>query len=462
MATFSYREKIYSAKLFLASDKQKILIITNSSKDELYIGNNTRIAIRKNVHGNTQEINLDESPQRKEFYDGLIREARKVAEQDQQEKELDEEGIFYQQFETEYEPQAQDFNKTLNIAVIGNVSSGKSSLINALLRRNRHNTVADVGAISGVTTRLNILRLDERVRLIDSPGLGDIRGENSKVTQDLLKNIDVGILVVTGSADASQRLYFDDLRANCNSVFLVLNKCDQWDRYNPEALEDVQKQWKDCLGIDRIYPVRTFGYDKQLPDNVPLDLKGVDELREDIEFFLESDGKKLLIARHMGEKKTYAKGIIVAALALVGIQAALPGKAAFITATQVGAIVSLYYLYTGKILSKGSALALLPVFIGQSVASNVFLWVVSIIPPTGIVEVGAAITAVSITAAMLSAVNFVLSSGIELTEKDTSGILKSKFNEYKKLAGSILKQIVLTDVTKLGSLNFKDIIDKLF
>lgn len=94
MTTFSYREKIYSAKFFLASDKQKILIITNSSKDELYIGNNTRIAIRKNVHGNSQEINLDESPQRKEFYDVLIREARKVAEQDQQEKELDEEGIF--------------------------------------------------------------------------------------------------------------------------------------------------------------------------------------------------------------------------------------------------------------------------------------------------------------------------------------------------------------------------------
>jgi len=460
MTTFPYREKRYTAKFFLASDNQKLLIITNSSKDELYIGNNTRTATRKNVHGRCQQINLDESPQRKEFYDGLIKEARKVAEQ--QEKELDEESIFYQQVETEYVQQVEDFNKTLNIAIIGNVSSGKSSLINALLRRKRHNPVAEVGAISGVTTRINILRLDERVRLIDSPGLGDIRSQNSKVTQEFLKNIDVGILVVTGSADASQKQYFDDLRANCNSIFLVLNKCDQWDQYKPKALQDVSNQWKECLGIDKIYPVSAFGYDKQLSDDVPLDLRGVDKLREDIELFLESDGKKLLLARHMGEKNSYAKGTIITALAAVGFQAALPGRAAFITVTQIAAITSLYYLYTGKVLSKGAALAILPAFISQSVATNVFLWISSIIPPTGVIEVAAAVTAISITAAMLASINFVLSSGMEITEKDTTGILKSKYNEYKKLAGDILKQIVRTDITKLGLLNFKDIIDRLF
>ena len=63
---------------------------------------------------------------------------------------------------------------------------------------------------------------------------------------------------------------------------------------------------------------------------------------------------------------------------------------------------------------------------------------------------------------MLASINFVLSSGMEITEKDTTGILKSKYNEYYKLAGDILNQIVRTDITKLGSLNFKDIIDRLF
>ncbi|MFN9867590.1 MAG: GTP-binding protein, partial [Pseudanabaena sp.] len=111
---------------------------------------------------------------------------------------------------------------------------------------------------------------------------------------------------------------------------------------------------------------------------------------------------------------------------------------------------------------KGTALALLPVFIGQSVATNLFLWVSSILPPTGVVEVSAAITATSITSAMLAAVNFVLSSGIELTEKDTTGILKNKFNEYRNRVGTILKRLGMTDIRNLGSLNFKDIIDGLF
>src|SRR6478672_9822313 len=112
-----------------------------------------------------------------------------------------DESSFFDNVETQVETKAPNFSKTLNIAVIGKVSSGKSSLINALLKRSRKTAIAKVGALSGVTTALKILRLDERVRLIDSPGLDDIRKENSQVTQDFLKHIDIGIFVVTGSAD---------------------------------------------------------------------------------------------------------------------------------------------------------------------------------------------------------------------------------------------------------------------
>ncbi|MCF3624141.1 dynamin family protein [Planktothrix agardhii 1801] len=44
---------------------------------------------------------------------------------------------FYRKVEYEIAEKAKDFSKSLNIAVIGKVSSGKSSLINALLRRKR-------------------------------------------------------------------------------------------------------------------------------------------------------------------------------------------------------------------------------------------------------------------------------------------------------------------------------------
>ena len=307
MATFSYKNRNYTASFCINANSQQILVVINPERVELHIKNGDHKATRKDPQGNNREVDLEE-PRRKDFYDGLIEEARKVAEKEKNDRNA--ESIFNQQVDTEYAGQVPDFNKTLNIAVVGNVSSGKSSLINAILMRDRNNAVAEVGARSGVTTELNILRLnDERVRLIDSPGLGDIRKENSAITREFLKHIDIGILVVTGSADISQKQYFDELRTSCTRVFLVLNKCDQWDNYKSQALEDIKEQWKQCLGVDKIYAVCALGYDKQLPDDFPLDTRGVNELREDIEVFLDSEGKKLLLARHMSDKKSYAKGI---------------------------------------------------------------------------------------------------------------------------------------------------------
>lgn len=362
---------------------------------------------------------------------------------------------FWENVETQFEEKVQDFSKTLNIAIIGKVSSGKSSLINALLKLSRKKAIAQVGAEAGVTTKLKILRLDERVRLIDSPGLDDVRAENSQITREFLKHIDVGILVVTGAADASQKRYLDDLRSHCESVFVVLNKIDEWDRLAPSALEKVVNQWKQVLQIEKIYPVCAFGYDADTPPNTPLDIRGVYGLREDIEIFLGSKGKDLLLARHMGEKKSYAIGIIATALVAVAVQAFIPGSAAYIAATQASAIVALTYLYTGEILSSKASFALLPAFASEAVGTTLFLWVKSFLPPTGIVDVAAAVIAVSITLAILATVNSILASGAKLEEEE---LLKSKFRTYRRQAETALKGLALTDLKDLPSL--KAIIEK--
>jgi small GTP-binding protein len=362
---------------------------------------------------------------------------------------------FWENVETQFEEKVQDFSKTLNIAIIGKVSSGKSSLINALLKLSRKKAIAQVGAEAGVTTKLKILRLDERVRLIDSPGLDDVRAENSQITREFLKHIDVGILVVTGAADASQKRYLDDLRSHCESVFVVLNKIDEWDRLAPLALEKVVNQWKQVLQIEKIYPVCAFGYDADTPPNTPLDIRGVYGLREDIEIFLGSKGKDLLLARHMGEKKSYAIGIIATALVAVAVQAFIPGSAAYIAATQASAIVALAYLYTGEILSSKASFALLPAFASEAVGTTLFLWVKSFLPPTGIVDVAAAVIAVSITLAILATVNSILASGAKLEEEE---FLKSKFRTYRTQAETALKGLALTDLKDLPSL--KAIIEK--
>ncbi|MBD2083762.1 MULTISPECIES: GTPase [unclassified Coleofasciculus] len=362
---------------------------------------------------------------------------------------------FWENVETQFEEKVQDFSKTLNIAVIGKVSSGKSSLINALLKLSRKKAIANVGAEAGVTTKLKILRLDERVRLIDSPGLDDVRAENSEITREFLKHIDVGILVVTGASDASQKRYLDDLRSHCDSVFVVLNKIDEWDRLDPSALEKVINQWKEALQIEKIYPVCAFGYDPGTRPDIPLDIRGVYGLREDIENFLGSKGKDLLLARHMGEKKPYVISIITAALVAVAGQAFIPGSAAYITATQAAAIVSLYYLYTGEILSQKSALAILPAFAAEAAGTSLFLFVTSFLPPTGVVNIAAAGVAMSITLAILATINHILANGAKLEQEE---LLKSKFRTYRKQAETALKELALTDVKVLPS--WKAIIEK--
>ena len=363
---------------------------------------------------------------------------------------------FWENVDTQFEEKVQDFSKTLNIAVIGKVSSGKSSLINALLKKSRKKAIAEVGAEAGVTTKLKILRLDDRVRLIDSPGLDDVRSENSDITREFIKHIDVGILVVTGAADASQKRYLDDLLAHCESVFVVLNKIDEWDKHSPLALEKVITQWKEVLKIEKIYPVCAFGYDADTLPGTPLDIRGVYWLREDIENFLGSKGKDLLLARHMSEKKSYAVGIIARALVAVAVQAFIPGSAAYIIATQAAAIVSLSYLYTGEILSSKAAFALLPAFASEAATTTLFLWVKSFLPPTGVIDIAAAVIAVSITLAILATVNSLLASGAKLEEEE---LLKSKFRTYRKQAETALKGLALTDLKDLPSL--KGIIEKL-
>jgi small GTP-binding protein len=356
---------------------------------------------------------------------------------------------FFDRAKAKFVEKAPDLSQSLNIAVIGKVSSGKSSLINALLKLSRRQAleIAKVGATSGVTKDLTILKLDDRVYLVDSPGLNDVRVENSEVTRKFLEHIDVGIFVVTGSLDALQKKNLDDLKQHCDSIFVVLNKIDEWDDLDPAALDDVINQWKNDLGVDKIYPICTKGYDPR--SRVPkLDIKGVSQLRKDIEKFLEKKGKDLLLARHMAEKQSYAVKIIAVALAAVAGEAFLPGSAVNITATQGVAIAFLYYLYTGKALSSQAAIAILPTFLADTAGSSLFLFVKSFLPPTGILDVAAAIVAIIITLALLATVNHLLSNGAELEQEE---LLRSKFRVYHRQAKEVLKELALTDVRDLPS-----------
>jgi small GTP-binding protein len=343
----------------------------------------------------------------------------------------------------DYDAKAPDLTKTLNIVVVGKVSSGKSSLINAFLRCTRENRVAEVSAPSGTTTAVRVMQLDDHVCIIDTPGLDDIESRNSDVTTRFLKALDIGILVVTGAANVNEKAHVEKLQATCKRVFVVLNRIDEWDKHTPAALQKVIDQWRQGLGVDRIYPTCAFGFDPDTRADVPLDIRGVDDLRAAVEAFTETEGKALLLARQMRDKRSYATNIIVAALVAVAGEAFVPGSAVYITVTQAVAIMSLYYLYTGRVLSKASALAILPRFAAQSIGTTLFLWVTSFLPPTGVINVAAAVVAMTVTAAMLIAVASLLASGAELEERAK---LTARYNELRGTLKTTLASASWADV----------------
>ena len=351
---------------------------------------------------------------------------------------------FFENIKALFVNQSPNLSQNLNIAVIGKVSSGKSSLINALLQLSRIQAleVAKVGAISGVTKKLNILKLDTKVHLIDSPGLDDIRQENSKITEKFLQQIDIGIFVVTGSSDASQKKNLDDLKRHCDSIFVVLNKIDEWDDLGKEGLNDVIEQWQNDLGEQKIYPTSTRGYDPKSRVS-KMDIRGVAQLRSDIQSCLEEKRKDLLLARHMADKQSHAAKIISTALTFVATQVFLPGSAAYIAATQAAAITSLHYLYTGKTISLQQAATILPILVAESARSSLFLTIQSFLPPTGLIDGAAALVAVSVTLALLATVNYVLSIGAGFEQEEQ---LREKFRTYHEKANKTLKDLALTDI----------------
>jgi small GTP-binding protein len=351
------------------------------------------------------------------------------------------------------------FHEKVTVTIIGKVSAGKSSLLNALFRKNKDDKLAEVGATSGVTTKVKRFKLGEKVEILDSPGLGDVIDENSALTRQAMLDIDVGILVVSDSADITQKKHYDELKQHCKQVFVVLNKIDLYDKKRA-ALKAVVDQWRDALGLspdEQIFQTCVDGYDPDYDTDYELDIRGVDELRDAILDFLREYGKDLILAREIERKSVLARRVIYTALAAVAGEAFIPGSAVYISATQATAIMSIHYIYTGEVLNKKSALAALPLFASQSAGTNIFLWAKSILPPTGVLDVAAAGIATVVTLAMLTTVNWVYENGYNLDDKTE---LKDKFNSIYKVLKDIGPQEIFNIIKNRDIDAIKKLIEK--
>ena len=331
----------------------------------------------------------------------------------------------------------------LNVLVFGKVSAGKSSFLNAFFDREMVNPLFTVNAKSGETTKVKFENLGDNISVADTPGLDDIVAENSAETIKMLDDgVDVGMLVLSGSADNSQRIHYKNLCEKSQEVFIVLNKADT---FSDENLAVVIAQWKQQLGLSeeqKIYPVVSRGYDPKDKERFrgeefdievdkygrPKTLKGIDVVRDDVLDFLEKQGKDLLLAKELKDKSKKAAAIIATATAAAAGAAFIPGSAAYILGIQAVAIGSLGYLYTGEAIGKNNAIQFVGTFAAEQVGMNLFLIVKSFLPPTGVIDLAAAAVAASVTAAMLSAVSYLLNNNIGFDDK---GKMKEVYNEMK-------------------------------
>lgn len=192
----------------------------------------------------------------------------------------------------------------LEIVAFGTISSGKSSLLNALAGR----PVFASDVVGGTTSARSEIPWpgSDSVVLVDTPGLAEVRGESRAAeAAAAAKNADLVLLVVDGPLKAYEVDLAQQLAAMEKRVVVCLNKED-W--YDPEDQQQLAGQIAAQLpGIDRkdVVAVRSTAVSRsrirvaangrEEEEQVEL-APDVRQLAERLMQIVQRDGRELLLA----------------------------------------------------------------------------------------------------------------------------------------------------------------------
>lgn len=135
-------------------------------------------------------------------------------------------------------------HERVEVAVFGEISTGKSALINALAGEE----VAGVSVRGGWTREVWRLGWDapsaveglaeSQLVLVDTPGLNEVEGqERADLARDAAERADLVLLVCDGDLNETEYTALETLAALHKPVLLVVNKTDL---YSPKELDDLR------------------------------------------------------------------------------------------------------------------------------------------------------------------------------------------------------------------------------
>ena len=321
----------------------------------------------------------------------------------------------------------------LHLAVFGRVSTGKSSLLNALIGEERFT----VSPLHGETRQSSMQRWDEveagGVYLIDTPGIDEAGGEEREaLAKEVAGRSDLVIFVVDSDITETELESLRTLLGRGRPVIVVLNKSDLFTSdEKDQLLQSLRDRTEGIVDPEHILAVAAQPRPQVV---VELDATGeettterpqkpdIEDLRVRLWDILEGEGKtlaalnaslfaadlsdqvgrRILNARkEIGDKlvRTYCigKGI---AVAFNPIPVADLFAAAFI---DVGMVVHLSRVY-GLPLSKKEAGSLVAVIVAESAALMGTVWALNFV--SSALKVGSAGLSTVVTAGAQSAVAY--------------------------------------------------------
>ncbi len=127
----------------------------------------------------------------------------------------------------------------IHISVLGRVSVGKSSLLNALIGKEQFST----SPLHGETRQSAFANWHEYeeggVYFIDTPGINEIQGEQrAKMAHEVASRSDIILFVVDGDMTDTEYQALKTIVSESRPVVLVLNKSDRYTKNEKETLMD--------------------------------------------------------------------------------------------------------------------------------------------------------------------------------------------------------------------------------